>query len=77
MYMDDAVIKVKIQDHDEMIKEHGKRLDKIEQDSAEFRVHIKNLCKKIDELTNWLKALILAMIGTFGGFVIWYIQNLK
>ena len=75
--MDDAVIKVKIQDHNEMLKEHGKRLDKIEQDSAEFRVHIKNLCKKIDELTNWLKALILAMIGTFGGFIIWYIQSLR
>lgn len=77
MCMDDAVIKVKVQEHDELLKEHGRRLDKIEQDSAEFRVHIKNLCKKIDELTNWLKALILAMIGTFGGFIIWYIQNLK
>ena len=28
MYMDDAVIKVKIQrNHDEMLKEHGRRLD--------------------------------------------------
>jgi len=75
--MNDEVIKVKIAEHDNMLKEHGRRLDKIEQESAEFRVHIKNLCKKIDELTNWLKALILAMIGTFGGFVIWYIQNIK
>lgn len=75
--MNDEVIRVKVAEHDNILKEHGKRLDKIEQESAEFRVHIKNLCKKIDELTNWLKALILAMIGTFGGFVIWYIQNLK
>lgn len=75
--MNDEVVKVKVLEHDEMLKEHGKRLDKIEQESAEFRVHIKNLCKKIDELTNWLKALILAMIGTFGGFIIWYIQSLR
>jgi hypothetical protein len=75
--MNDEVMRVKITEHDNLLKEHGKRLDKIEQESAEFRVHIKNLCKKIDELTNWLKALILAMIGTFGGFIIWYIQNLK
>ena len=75
--MNDEVMRVKITEHDNLLKEHGKRLDKIEQESAEFRVHIKNLCKKIDELTNWLKALILAMIGTFGGFIIWYIQSLR
>jgi len=75
--MDDAVIKVKVQEHDELLKEHGKRLDKIEQESAEFRVHIQNLCKKIDELTSWIKALIVAMLGTFGGFIIWYIQSLR
>lgn len=75
--MNDEVIKVKVTEHSDILKEHGRRLDKIEQESAEFRVHIKNLCKKIDELTNWLKALILAMIGTFGGFIIWYIQSLR
>jgi len=75
--MNDEVIKTKVAEHDNMLKEHGRRLDKIEQESAEFRVHIKNLCKKIDELTNWLKALILTMIGTFGSFIIWYIQNLR
>ena len=75
--MNDEVMRVKITEHDNLLKEHGKRLDKIEQESAEFRVHIKNLCKKIDELTSWLKALILAMIGTFGGFIIWYIQSLR
>jgi len=75
--MEDAVIKVKVKEHDELLKEHGRRLDKIEQESAEFRVHIQNLCKKIDELTHWLKALVLAMLGTFGGFIIWYIQSLR
>lgn len=75
--MNDEVLKVKVLEHDEMLKEHGRRLDRIEQESAEFRVHIQNLCKKIDELTSWIKALIVAMLGTFGGFVIWYIQSLK
>lgn len=75
--MNDEVIKTKVTEHDNMLKEHGRRLDKIEQESAEFRVHIQNLCKKIDELTGWLKALVLTIIGTFGGFIIWYIQSLR
>lgn len=74
--MDNAVMKVKIREHDDLLKEHGKRLDKIERDGAEFRVHIKNLCVKIDELTGWIKTLIIAILGTFGGFLIWYIQSL-
>lgn len=74
--MDDAVMRVKVQEHDEALKEHDRRLDRIEQDSATFREQIKNLCLKIDELTGWIKALILTMIGTFGGFIIWYIQQL-
>ncbi len=74
--MNDEVIKVKVSEHDELLKEHGKRLDKIEQDGAEFRVHIKNLCSKIDELTGWIKALVIAILGSFAGFFIWYIQNI-
>lgn len=74
--MDDAVIKVKVQEHDDLLREHDRRLDKMEQDSATFREQIRNLCSKIDELTGWIKALILAMLGTFGGFVVWYIQSL-
>lgn len=75
--MKDEVIKIKVAEHDKKLEEHDRRLDKIEQDSVEFRVQIENLCKKLDELTGWIKALVLAMIGTFGGFVIWYIQNLR
>ena len=52
------------------------RLDRIEQDNAELRVYIKKLCSKINELTGWIKALVIAIIGTFGGFLIWYIQSL-
>ena len=74
--MDNAVIQVKVKDHDDLLKEHGKRLDKIEQDGAEFRVHIKNLCKKIDELTGWIKALVVSIFGVGLGFIIWYIQSL-
>ncbi len=74
--MENAVIQVKVKEHDEFIKDHDKRLDKIEQESAEFRVHIQNLCSKIDDLTGWIKALIVAVLGTFGTFIIWYIQSL-
>lgn len=64
--MNNEIIKIKVAEYDKKLKEHDKRLDKIEQDGVEFRVQIKNLCKKIDELTSWIKALVLAMIGTFG-----------
>jgi len=74
--MNDEVIRVKVAEHDNILKEHGKRLDKLEQESAEFRVHIQNLCKKIDELTNWIKALVVSIITTGVGFIIWYIQSL-
>ena len=75
--MKDEIIKIKVAEHDKKLEEHDRRLDRIEQDNVEFRVQIKNLCRKIDELTGWIKALILAIIGTFGGFIIWYIQNLR
>jgi hypothetical protein len=74
--MDNAVMQVKIKEHDEAIKDHDRRLDRIEQESAEFRVHIQNLLKKIDELTGWIKALVVTLITSGVGFVIWYIQSL-
>ncbi len=74
--MDNAVMQVKIKEHNEAIKDHDRRLDKIEQEGAEFRVHIQNLLKKIDELTGWIKWLIITIVGTTGGFIIWYIQSL-
>jgi|BioPla2DNA2_1021312.scaffolds.fasta_scaffold161544_1 phage host-nuclease inhibitor protein Gam len=74
--MDDAVVKVKIKEHDDLLREHDRRLDKIEQDAVEFKVHIKNLCKKINELTNWIKALVGTIVAISLGFIIWYIQSL-
>jgi len=75
--MNDEIIKIKVAEHDKKLEEHDRRLDRIEQDNVEFRVQIKNLCRKLDELTGWIKGLILAIIGTFGGFIIWYIQSLR
>lgn len=74
--MNNEVLKVKVLEHTDLLKEHGKRLDKIEQDGAEFRVYIKNLCLKVDELMSWIKALVISMLCAFGGFILWYIQSL-
>ena len=74
--MDNAVIVDTIKRHDEQIKEHDKRLDKVEQANVEFKVQIKNLCEKIAELTNWIKALFVAIVTASIGFLIWYIQSL-
>lgn len=60
----------------EQVRDHERRIVALEKADAEFAVRLENLCKKLEDLTGWLKALVFAMIGTFGGFVIWYIQSL-
>lgn len=60
----------------EQVRDHERRIVALEKADAEFAVRLENLCMKLEELTGWLKALVFAMIGTFGGFVIWYIQTL-
>lgn len=65
--------------HEEMkqtIKDHEKRIVCLEKTDAEFAVRLENLCKKLDELTGWLKALVVAIATTGLGFFIWYIQSL-
>jgi hypothetical protein len=48
----------------------------LEKSDAEFAIRLENLIKKIDELTGWIKALVVTLITSGVGFVIWYIQSL-
>lgn len=56
--------------------EHAERLRTLETSDARNGVIITELCKKMDSLINWIKALIIAWITGMGGFLIWYIQSL-
>lgn len=65
--------------HEEMrdqIRDHEKRIVALEKADAEFAIRLQNLIEKIDSLTGWIKALVVSIIGTSVGFIIWYIQSL-
>jgi len=60
----------------ETAKDHEKRIVVLEKSDAEFAIRMENLIEKIDSLTGWIKALVISIIGTGVGFIIWYIQSL-
>jgi hypothetical protein len=62
------------------LNDHADRLRQLETSDARQTVLIEELCKKLDSLTNWIKALVVtiisALLATGVGFIIWYIQSL-
>jgi len=60
----------------EQLRDHEKRIIALEKADAEFAIRLQNLIEKIDSLTSWIKALVIRIIGTGIGFIIWYIQSL-
>ncbi len=60
----------------DQLRDHEKRIIALEKADAEFAIRLQNLIEKIDSLTGWIKALVVSIITTGVGFVIWYIQSL-
>ena len=60
----------------DQLREHEKRIVALEKADAEFAIRLQNLIEKIDSLTSWIKALVVSIVGTGVGFIIWYIQSL-
>ena len=60
----------------DQLRDHEKRIIALEKANAEFAIRLQNLIEKIDSLTGWIKALVVSIIGTGVGFIIWYIQSL-
>ncbi len=60
----------------DQLRDHEKRIVALEKADAEFAIRLQNLIEKIDSLTTWIKALVVSIIGTGIGFIIWYIQSL-
>ena len=60
----------------EHLRDHEKRIVALEKADAEFAIRLQNLIEKIDSLTSWIKALVVSIISTGVGFIIWYIQSL-
>ncbi|OOO66788.1 hypothetical protein BS638_06585 [Clostridium tepidum] len=72
--MNNEVMELKINEHCEMLKEHDKRLDSIEQSQSEFKVEIKNLCKDIQNLTIVMKWFMGIWVTSLLGFFFYAIQ---
>jgi hypothetical protein len=65
--------------HEELkdqLRDHEKRIVALEKSDAEFAIRLDNLVEKIENLTSWVKALVVSIVGTGVGFIIWYIQSL-
>jgi hypothetical protein len=60
----------------EQLRDHEKRIVALEKSDAEFTIRLDNLVEKIENLTDWIKALVVSIVGTGVGFIIWYIQSL-
>lgn len=74
--MNEELIKDKLETHDTRLNNHGYRIDKLEQDSASFKIEIKNLCDNLKALTSVLKGLIGLGATTFVGFFIYSVEKL-
>jgi uncharacterized coiled-coil DUF342 family protein len=42
-------IHIKLNDHEEIIKEHSREITNLKEDNREFKTEIKNLIKKMDD----------------------------
>ena len=73
--MNEELMKHQINTHEKRLNNYGQRLDKLEQDSASYKVEIKNLCETIKQLTSTLKWFIGLMIGAFVSFFFYAVQQ--
>ena len=62
--------------HEQRLNDHGKRLDRLEQDAAETRVKMDNLCDKIGSLTKALYGMCGLLATTIVGILAYGIQQL-
>lgn len=73
--MNEELVKHQLGVHDKRLNDHSQRIDKLEQDSASYKVEIKNLCDTIKQLTSTLKWFIGLMIGAFVSFFFYAVQQ--
>lgn len=75
MNINDELTLHQIETHEKRINNHSERIDKLEQNQAEFKVQIQNLVKSIESLTNTLKWGLGFVVSGFVGFFFYVIQN--
>ncbi|MBS5788829.1 MAG: hemolysin XhlA family protein [Clostridioides difficile] len=73
--MNEDLIKFQLEDHDNQLKVHSMKLEKIEQQQTKFSIQIENLCSDLKDLTGALKWLVGVLITTLIGFFIYMVQS--
>lgn len=73
--MNEELIKHQLGTHEKRLNNYGERLDRLEQDSASYKVEIKNLCDTIKSLTSTLKWFMGLMVGAFVSFFFYAVQQ--
>ncbi|MCR1933515.1 hemolysin XhlA family protein [Clostridium tepidum] len=68
-------MEMKINEHTETLKEHDKRLDKIEQNQSRTDTKIENLCDQLKQLVSVLKWYIGLTVGALVSFFFYAIQH--
>ncbi|MCG8540749.1 MAG: hemolysin XhlA family protein [Clostridia bacterium] len=61
----------------EKLYDHESRIRDLEINEARISEKIEGLIEKLDNLTNWIKALVLLGMTSLIGFLLWYIQNIR
>lgn len=65
----------KLEDHGNRLKDHGKRIDVLEQSKARTEESIKNLVKELSGLNITLRWFIGVMVGSFISFFFYAVQR--
>lgn len=69
------IIDEKLEDHGNRLKDHGKRIDVLEQSKARTEESIKNLVKELSGLNITLRWFIGVMVGSFISFFFYAVQK--
>ncbi|QEK12566.1 hypothetical protein FQB35_15535 (plasmid) [Crassaminicella thermophila] len=65
--------------HEEIVNRlnnHADRIKQLEINNAKTGEKITSLIEKLENLTSWIKALVMLGGTTLLGFFFWYIQNI-
>lgn len=65
----------KLKQHDKRLEEHDKQIDGLVRSDASNSTKIESLAAAIENQTKAIWGLVVSIIGSLGGFFIWYIQN--
>lgn len=68
--MNNDVVEIKINEHDETIKEHENRIGTLEKSDVKHTDSIENLCEKIDNLIISQNKIFYALICGMAGILV-------